>query len=103
MPWYVTAVAAAFCVIVVEVLNRQGLPLLSTLPRTVPFIVLAQVCLYWTWRNAPLFLSAWVAFSLSTIILRLLANHFIVQEPLDIRAFVGVFLVVTGAYLVAFR
>ena len=81
MPWYLTAVASSFCIMVVEYVNRgaEG-SFWQTLPYTGVPILLAQWCLFNTWNGAPHWLTAWIVFAVGSSMMRVVAVHLFARQ-----------------------
>lgn len=101
-PWWLAALLANLCIMRVEAVNRGATgQFWETLPYTAPFILLGQVGLFYCWKDAPTFLTAWVCFTSGNLALRLLSTYLIVGEPLSIQTWLGTALVFAGALTVA--
>jgi len=98
LPWWLFMPLASATCVLIEVLNRGGLPLPNTLARTAGPIVAAQVLLYYGFRGAPDHMLAWGAFALSPAACRLLTVWWM-GGPLSYSTYVGVALALSGAYL----
>jgi hypothetical protein len=100
--WWIASLIANVNIAVVEYLNRAGKydSFGEAILRTGVFVMLAQWGLWRCWDGAPSFMTAWAFFTAGNLILRLVSNHFLVGEPLNLLAGAGVALVVAGAQLV---
>ncbi len=102
MPWWIaTSLLANAAIISVEYLNRQQPDLGSALMRTWPLIILAQVCLYFSWHYAPSLMVAWATFALGNSLMRLVMVGSALGEPMKMTWTVGgIALMMLGSYLV---
>lgn len=102
MPWWLGSILANLCIAVVEYVNRTGgRSLLGTLPYTALFILGSQIGLYFAWRGAPSFFTAWVVFASGSTTLRVVTSRFILEEPMAwSQVSFGIALVYAGALLV---
>ncbi len=102
MSWLVWSVVSSLCAVTIETINRIGghATFWHALVYTGPLIVLLQAGIFYSWRNAPSMMLAWVTFSACTLVFRLLSLYFIVGEPMNLSTSLGVVLVVAGVYLV---
>lgn len=102
MHWLLASIMANASIAVVEYQNRAGgfESICQALPTTLPFIVIAQVGLFYAWNGAPSFMTAWAFFTAGNLGLRLISNHFLVGETLNLAGWLGVAMVVAGAQIV---
>lgn len=102
MPWWIAAsLMANAAIISVEYLNRTEPTLGSALVRTWPMIILAQVCLYFSWHHAPSLMVAWAVFALGNSMMRLAMVGCILGEPMKTAwTLAGIAAMVGGSYLV---
>lgn len=71
MTWVLASLLANLCIQVVEYLNHTADgSWLAVLPRTVPFIVLAQWGLFNSYSGAPSLFAAWVVFTVGNSVMR---------------------------------
>lgn len=87
------------CISRVEMLSRTqdtfGAYLLSALP----FIVVAQFCLYQIFNKAPNVMTAWVTWTVTMSVLRVINSHMVLDEGLDLRwAMAGVGLMIGASF-----
>lgn len=74
MPWWIASVIANAAIIATEHLNRHADgSWLSVLPQTLPLIIIAQWCLFYSFNSAPHWLIAWMVFSVGNSIMRVAA------------------------------
>ncbi len=102
IPWFVWSILSNLAIAVIEYLNRTGgfaHPGEAFL-RTGWLIVVAQVGLFYAWRDAPSFMVAWAMFTAGNIGLRVLSAHFLVGERLTMHVAFGIGLVLLGGHLV---
>jgi multidrug transporter EmrE-like cation transporter len=102
IPWIIWSVAANFAIAATEYLNRTGgyEHAGHAFLRTAPLILIAQVGLFYAWRDAPSFMTAWATFTIGNIGLRVLSAHFIVGERMTLDVFFGIAMIVMGGHLV---
>lgn len=102
MPWYVASIVANFAIAMIEYLNRTGdysnFP--SAISHTFPYIVIAQLGLFYAWRDAPSFMYAWAFFVVGNAIIRVVSAQFFVHERLSWTTLFGVSLMLIAAYFV---
>lgn len=102
MPWWIAAsVVANVAIIITEYLNRSTAGLGNALMHTWPFILTAQVCLYFAWRTAPSLLLVWAVFTLGNSIMRIAMVGLWLHEPLKWTWIVlGISLMFVGSYAI---
>lgn len=102
VPWYVWSVLANVAIAVTEFLNRTGGygHAGQAFMRTAPLIFVAQVGLFYAWRDAPSFMTAWATFTIGNIGLRVLSAHFMVGERLTLDVAFGITMIIMGGHLV---
>lgn len=102
IPWYMWSILANFAIAATEYLNRTGGygHAGEAFLRTAPLIFVAQVGLFYAWRDAPAFMTAWAFFTVGNIGLRVLSAHFMVGERLTLDVAFGIALVIMGGHLV---
>lgn len=102
IPWFAWSIIANFAIAGTEYLNRTGgyNHAGEAFARTAPLIFIAQVGLFYAWRDAPAFMTAWAFFTVGNIMLRVLSSHFMVGERLTLDVAFGIAMVVMGGHLV---
>jgi hypothetical protein len=104
MPWYIAAIVANLAIAGVEFVNRRSgsldTGLMETLALTAPLIFIAQIGLYYCWRDAPSMMLAWAVFTVGNTSLRMISSQYMVGEPLSWATVAGVSTIFFGAYLV---
>jgi hypothetical protein len=102
LPWWVASLLGNLAILRVEFLNRSNPgDLFGTLALSWPWVILGQVCLFYSYSRAPSLLAAWIMFSGANALLRLLVVRLFLNEPLNIPwALLAVACVMTGAYSV---
>lgn len=76
MTWWVASLISNACIMVVEYLNRHATgTFVEELPRSGPFIILAQYCLFRSFNGAPHWMVAWLVFALGNNIMRVALVH----------------------------
>ena len=73
MTWIFVSLLSNVAIIATEMLNRSSPTLLAAMPRTLPLIAIAQVCLYYAFHGAPHWLMAWVVFTVGNAVMRIAA------------------------------
>ncbi len=102
VPWYAWSILANFSIAVTEYLNRTGgyAHAGEAFLRTGPLIFIAQIGLFYAWRDAPTFLTAWAFFTVGNIGLRVLSAQFLVGERLTLDVGFGIAMIIMGGHLV---
>ncbi len=102
VPWFAWSILANFAIAVTEYMNRTGNyeHAGQAFMHTGPMIFVAQIGLFYAWRDAPTFLTAWAFFTAGNIGLRVLSAHFLVGERLGLGVVIGISLVVLGGHFV---
>ena len=104
MPWWIASILANVAIAAVEYCNRMSgvhdSNLWDTLKMTAPMILIAQIGLYFAWRDAPSMMFAWAFFSVGNSLIRLASTYFLVGEPVGWLTVAGVSLMFGGALLV---
>jgi multidrug transporter EmrE-like cation transporter len=102
LPWWAWSLVANVAINVIEFLNRtRGYTgPIDAFKETAPLIVLAQIGLLYCWKGAPSMMLAWAFFSSMNALMRLVSNHFFVDEPLSLKGWLGVSVMFAGMYLV---
>ena len=102
LPWWAWSVVANITIAAIEYLNRVGQfanPGQAFL-RTGVFILIAQVGLFYAWRDSPKFMLAWATFFLGNCIVRVLSAQFFVGETLSLNVVFGVALITAGFFVI---
>lgn len=99
--WAMWSVFAGVNAVAVEWINRvhPGDTFLSTLPKSIIFIVLLQLGLFKAWSASPQLLLAWVAFFASTQTFRLLLVTVVLGETYPPIAWLGFAFCIVGTVL----
>lgn len=102
MPWWAASLLGNVCILRTEFLNRTHPgDLVATIGLSWPWILLGQVCLFYSYSRAPSLLAAWIMFSGANALLRLLVVRAFLDEPLHVPwALLAVTCVLAGAYSV---
>lgn len=100
--WWQASILANVAIAMVEYLNRtQNYPNFGTaIFHTLPYIVAAQIGLFYCWRDAPSFMIAWATFAVGNSVLRCVSAQFFVGEPLSWYTVAGVSVMFGGTYLI---
>lgn len=100
--WVFASLMANASIMAVEYLNRWNLSpsFLGTLRYTLPFIVLGQFGLWYSWRHAPHLLAAWLVFTIGNSAMRLTMVALVQREGFAWWGVVGVALMIGGALVV---
>lgn len=84
LPWWLASLVANVAIIATEYLNRTAPGgWTSVLPQTAPLIIVAQWCLFVTWRDAPHWLVAWIGFAVGSSVMRLVAVRFAGDDEVE--------------------
>ena len=77
LPWWVASIISNVAIIFIEYVNRStDGGIIAALPKTFLPIVLAQVCLFYTFNGAPHWLAAWAFFVVGNSIMRVGAVYY---------------------------
>ena len=88
-----------FCIVRIETFSRTQDTFLLYGMHGLPYLIVAQFCLYTVFNKAPNVMAAWISWTITMSILRVLNSHYVLNEGLDLRwAVAGVSLMV-GASL----
>ena len=101
--WFAASLLANVSINIIEYLNRVCPPdrgFLGQLMYTGPLIFVAQLGLFYAWKGAPSMILAWACFSSMNALMRLVSNHFFVNEPLNVQGWVGCACMFLGMYIV---
>lgn len=98
--WSIVA-NAAICS--VEYMNRTGGfgSFWQAIPYTFLPIALAQIGLFYAWKDAPKMLIAWIVFTIGNSLFRIASTWLFVGEPLNLTVLAGVLLMIAGGRVVA--
>lgn len=101
IPWWAFAVLANLAVILQEWVFRSSPTYAKALVVTLPFMVLANYCLYRTFSGASAWLLAWVVFTLGNSSMRVASVALTSQHEVRHWATVilGIAIMLCGAYL----
>lgn len=104
IPWYLWALVANASICVVEYMNRSGGygSFWSAIPYTIWPIMIAQVALFYTWRDAPKMLLAWLVFTIGNTVMRIASTYWAVGEPVNPMVLFGVLVMIAGGRIVAY-
>lgn len=102
MNWMVWSLVANISVLSIEWVNRKDYfdGFINGLPYTIWPILLAQVALYYTFREAPSYMTAWAMFTVGNAILRIISNSVFVNEQLNWYIGLGVLGMISCGYLI---
>lgn len=101
LPWWAISLLSNVAIIATEYLNRTQPSMQEALVRTWPLIVLAQVCLYFSYNRAPSLLVAWIMFSVGNSAMRLLMAGTVMHEPFHAPwAVAGAVLMMVASYCI---
>lgn len=103
MTWWLWGLVANLAIGVVEYVNRTGgySSFWAALPVTAAPLVLAQIGLFYCWKDAPSMMMGWAVFTLGNVVIRLLSVRFLVGETLSPLVLLGVVLIVLGGRVVS--
>ena len=102
MNWILWSLIANLSVISIEYVNRRDYfdGFVNGLPYTIWPIALAQLGLYYCFRDAPSYMIAWAVFTVGNAILRVICNSVILHEQLNWMIGLGVIGMVGCALLI---
>lgn len=102
MTWWLWGLLANACIVLIEFLNRKAgaVSYLEQLTVTAPLIFVAQMGLFYCWRDAPKMLLAWAVFTLGNCAFRLISVQWAVGEPPGWVTLAGVAMMIAGAFTV---
>lgn len=102
MNWVLWSLVANVSVLAIEYVNRKDYfgGFIEGLPYTIWPIALAQVALYYCFKGAPTYLTAWAIFTMGNAVLRVISNTVFVQEQLNWMILLGVVGMVGCSFLI---
>jgi len=101
MPWWLISLVSNVAIIATEYVNRTSPTQLHALRYTWILIVIAQTCLYYSYRGAPSLLIAWVVFTIGNSAVRLAMASTVLGEPFRPSwALLAALLMSAGAYCI---
>jgi len=102
MNWIVWSLVANVSVMSLEFVNRSNYfgTFLKGLPYTIWLIMLAQIGLYYCFRDAPSYMTAWAVFTVGNAIIRVISNSVLLNEQLNWMIGIGVVGMVGCAFLI---
>jgi hypothetical protein len=105
IPWWAWSLLSNVCVTAVECLNHgagRGSSWIEVLPKTGPFILLMQYCLYRAWSGGDHLLMVWVVFALGNAIMRVAAVRLLFHTEIGSWPLItlGTALIVAGSYAI---
>lgn len=99
--WVAISLLSNVAIIWTEYLNRQSPSWPAALRYTLPLIVVAQACLWYSYRHAPALLMAWIVFTVGNSAVRLTMAATVLGEPFHGRwAVLAAALMVLGSYCI---
>lgn len=103
MTWWMWGFAANLAIAGVEYMNRSGgyKSFLDAIPHTFVPILIAQIALFYCWRDAPRMLLAWALFTGGNCVLRVLSTWWMVGEPINWTVMAGVAMVLAGGRVIS--
>lgn len=103
MKWWLWSWVAVAAIQYVENVNRQAEgSFWQTLPATFLPIALAQIALFYTWRDCPKMLIGWACFTAVNSVVRVLNATFLIGEPLNGTVLCGTTVVLLGGLMISF-
>jgi len=102
MNWVLASLLANVSIMWIEYLNRTGdyPTFLAAIRHTGPLILVGQLGLFYTFRGAPTFLTAWAIFTTGNAVLRLLSSYVLVAEPPGLWTLLGYGLMFLGSWTI---
>ena len=102
VPWWAASIMANVSIMFVEYLNRAGgfASFFDAIKVTAPLIFVAQIGLFYAWRDAPSLMFAWAFFTVGNTLLRLVNTTYLAGEPLGWTTLAGVSVMFGGACLI---
>lgn len=102
VPWWCYSLLAVCSVTRIEYLHRSagyehGL---AAFLYTLPFVFLCQFGLFYSFRDASSMFLAWIAFTVTSTLLRIGSSHFLLGERVSPVALAGIACVLLGGWLV---
>lgn len=97
-----TVIAVAIgtlCISRVEMLSRTNDTFMAYILSALPFIMVAQFCLYQIFNKAPNVMTAWITWTVTMAILRVANSHIFLDEGLDLRWTIAGVTLMIGASL----
>ena len=98
--WIVYSLVSNIFIIGIEFIYRKGIfdSFASGLPYIILPILISQYCLFHSFKDAPNYLLAWAVFTVGNVMLRFVANYY-VGEQVTTGAFVGIAMILSGAFV----
>lgn len=87
------------CISRVEMYSRTEDTFLAYITSAMPFIMIAQFCLYQIFNKAPNVMTAWITWTVTMSVLRVINSHMVLDEGLDLRWTVAGVALMAGASL----
>jgi len=100
--WVLWSLIANVSVLSIEYANRKDYfeGFINGLPYMIWPIMIAQVGLYYCFRDAPSYMMAWAVFTVGNAILRVISNSVLLNEQLNWMVGIGVVGMVGCAFLI---
>tara|TARA_B110000211_G_scaffold10107_1_gene10689 strand:+ start:447 stop:764 length:318 start_codon:yes stop_codon:yes gene_type:complete len=81
----ISVLVGALCVTRVETLARTNETFLGAMWEGLPFIMLAQFCIYQVFSRGSSIMMAWLGWTLTVSVIRIINSHCVLNEGLDLK------------------
>jgi hypothetical protein len=81
----IAILVGALCISRVEVFARTNDTFLGAMWESAPFILIGQFCLYQVFNRGSSLMAAWLGWTLTLSVIRIINSHYILSEGLDMR------------------
>ncbi len=88
-----------FCISRIEMFSRTQDTFLLFGIHALPYILVAQFCLYTIFNKASDMMTAWITWTIAMAVIRVLNSHYVLQEGLDLRWTIAGVSLMVGASL----
>lgn len=82
---FALVLVGTICLARVEMLSRTQDTFIAYMTNASVFLLVAQFCLYMIFNKAPNVMTAWITWTVTMALIRVLNSHFILKEGLDLR------------------
>ncbi len=102
IPWWAASLVATGSIFRIEMVNRlsKAETFLEQMGLIWWLVLIAQWGLFRAWQGAPSMMTAWAWFFVVNVSLRIISVHYFVGEPMNLKVWVGIALIMGGALLV---
>lgn len=81
----VAILVGALCITRVETLARTNETFLGAMYAGIPFIILGQFCIYQVFSRGSSIMMAWLGWTLTVSVIRIVNSQYVLQEGLDLK------------------